>query len=312
VLSPYSAIINHDIGLTLEILGRFDEALAQYRIVIEIDPAFPNPYEGNARIYWQVLGQLDEAVVWFRKSAALDPAQASGPIMLAMIYLDLGDSAQAEFWFNRVLELAPGPYWPIAANEILNLYRGEEAKAFDSGRELLTIDSGSIYTLAHLRNDDLQAGRYLEARARYEHGHPALLQEDEPTIDGDNYVPAIDLALVLTKTGEQERADLLLDRTLTFLPSPRRQGDGYRISDALIYAQRGKIRAVLAALRQAIDQGWRESWWFYFDYDLNLDSIRDEPEFQTMVEEIKADMAAQLERVRAMEASGELEPIPDI
>jgi hypothetical protein len=38
----------------------------------------------------------------------------------------------------------------------------------------------------------------------------------------------------------------------------------------------------------------------------------DEPEYQTMVEEIESDMAAQLERVRAMEANGELEPIPDI
>jgi TolB-like protein/Tfp pilus assembly protein PilF len=311
-LDPLSAVINHDVGLTLEILGRFDEALAQYRIVIEIDPAFPNPYEGTARIYWQALGQLDEAVVWFRKSAALDSAQASAPIMLAMIYLDLGNSAQAEFWFNRVLKLAPGPYWPNAVNEILHYYRGEEAKAFDSGRELLKIDPGSIYTLAHLRNDDLQAGRYLEARARYERAYPALLQEDEPTIHGGNYVPAIDLALVLTKTGERERADLLLDSTLTFLPTPRRQGDGYRISDALIYAQQGRARAALTALRQAIDLGWRESWWVYFDHDLSLDSIRDEPEFQAMVEEIKADMAAQLELVRALEDSGELEPIPDI
>jgi hypothetical protein len=31
-----------------------------------------------------------------------------------------------------------------------------------------------------------------------------------------------------------------------------------------------------------------------------------------MVEEIKADMAAQLERLRAMEASGKLEPIPEV
>jgi TolB-like protein/Tfp pilus assembly protein PilF len=311
-LDPLSAVINHSIGLTLELLGRFDEALAQYQTVIEIDPAFPNPYEGTARIYWQALGQLDDAVVWFRKAAALDPAQASAPIMLAMIYLDLGDSFQAEFWFNRTLELAPGPYWPNAANEVLYYYRGEKAKAFDYGRKLLTIDPGSIYTLAHLRNDDLTAGRYLEARAWYERGYPALLQEGEPTIDEDNYVPAIDLALVLTRTGEQERADLLLDRSLTFLPKPRRRGDGYRISDALIYAQQGKTRAALAALRQVIDQGWREAWWFYFDHDPNLDSIRDEPEFQAMVVEIKADMATQLEHVRAMEANGKLEAIPDI
>ena len=50
----------------------------------------------------------------------------------------------------------------------------------------------------------------------------------------------------------------------------------------------------------------------YLGHDLSLESIRDEPEYQTMVEEIEADMAAQLERVRAMEANGELEPIPDI
>ncbi len=52
-------------------------------------------------------------------------------------------------------------------------------------------------------------------------------------------------------------------------------------------------------------------WWFFLDQDPNLDSIRDEPEFQAMVAEIKADIAAQLERVREMEANGELEPIPD-
>ena len=38
----------------------------------------------------------------------------------------------------------------------------------------------------------------------------------------------------------------------------------------------------------------------------------DDPEFQAMVEEIEADMAAQLARVREMERNGELEPIPEI
>ena len=51
---------------------------------------------------------------------------------------------------------------------------------------------------------------------------------------------------------------------------------------------------------QAVDERWRTFWWYYLDYDPSLDSIRDEPEFQAMVEEIKADMAAQLERVREM------------
>ncbi len=44
----------------------------------------------------------------------------------------------------------------------------------------------------------------------------------------------------------------------------------------------------------------------------DLESLHDEPEFQAMIEEIEADMAEQLARVREMERNGELEPIPEI
>ncbi len=44
----------------------------------------------------------------------------------------------------------------------------------------------------------------------------------------------------------------------------------------------------------------------------DLESLHDEPEFQAMVAEIEADMAAQLARVREMERNGELEPIPEV
>jgi len=62
----------------------------------------------------------------------------------------------------------------------------------------------------------------------------------------------------------------------------------------------------LAALRQAIDEGWRSQWWYFLERDPNLESLHGEPGFQPMLEEIRADMAAQLERVREMERRGEL------
>ncbi len=313
-LDPLSANINLVTGMTLSRLGRFDEALAHHEKAIEIDPALPGSYERIGEIYRYVFGQFDEAVVWQRKGIALDPSEPAGSVFLGMIYLDLGDSAQAEHWFNRSAEVSP-PGFPLSSMvmEPLYLHRGEEAKALEVARKTITFCPNCKYTLANLRNHDLQAGRYAEARARYERGYPALLQDDEPTIRRWNYIPAIDLALVLAKTGEQERADLLLDRTLMFLPTiPRLGEDGSGISDVLIYALQGNTEAALAALRQAIDQGWRTSWWFYLELDPNLDSIRNEPEFKAMVEKIKSDMAVQLERVREMEANGELEPIPDV
>jgi hypothetical protein len=79
-----------------------------------------------------------------------------------------------------------------------------------------------------------------------------------------------------------------------------------------IYAVQGDKQKALSALRRAIDEGWRGYWWYYLKYDPTLESLHDEPEFQAMVKEIEADMAAQLAHVREMERNGELEPIPDL
>jgi tetratricopeptide (TPR) repeat protein len=226
--------------------------------------------------------------------------------------LDLGDERQAQYWIDRSMELAPESGSPNFYMARLHLYRDEKNRGLEYTRKALMINARSSSSLAHLRDHDLKAGRYAEARARYEQSYPALLNEDEPRIDGSNYRAAIGLALVLSNTNEQERADMLLDRSLTFIHTiPRLGRRGYRLSDVQIYAQRGKKEEALAALRQAIDQGWRTSWWYYLEHDLNLESIRHEPEFQAMVKEIEADMAEQLARVREWEANGALLPTPE-
>ena len=62
--------------------------------------------------------------------------------------------------------------------------------------------------------------------------HPELLNEGDPTVDGSNWQAAIDLALVLSKTGEQEHADLLLNRSFQHIQTlPRLGGSGYGIAD---------------------------------------------------------------------------------
>jgi hypothetical protein len=78
-----------------------------------------------------------------------------------------------------------------------------------------------------------------------------------------------------------------------------------------IYALQGDPQKALSELRRAIDKGWRSLWWYYLKHDPALESLHDEPEYQAMVAEIEADMAAQLARVYEMERSGELEPKPE-
>jgi hypothetical protein len=85
---------------------------------------------------------------------------------------------------------------------------------------------------------------------------------------------------------------------------------GYGFADVQIHAIRGDRQKALSALRQAIDEGWRGLWWYHLEHNLSLESLHDEPEFQAMVAELQAEMAAQLERLRESRQNGELASIP--
>jgi len=311
-LDPLSAIINTDYAEALSLAGRFDEALAQYKKAIEIDPAFAVAHLQIGQLLWYVRGRLDEAVSWIRKSISLDPGNAFRPYMLGLAYLDLGDEHQAQYWIDRSIELGLQDSTANFVLALLHFYRDEKKRTLEYARKLQVIDARSSAALEILAHYDLKEGRYAEARTRYEQGYPALLNENEPRIDRSNYAGAIVLALVLSNTDEQDRADMLLDRSLAFIHTlPRLGYRGYLISDVRIYAQRGKKEEALVALRQAIDQGWRRYWWYYLEHDMGLEPIRHEPEFQAIVKEVKADMAEQLARVREWEADGKLAPIPE-
>ena len=306
-LDPLSTIINLIVGFDFEALGRFDEAREQYLRVIKIDPAFPGTYEGLADLYWEGFGQVDEAVRWLHQAVALDPGRSALTSRLGLAYLDLGDVETAQYWIDRAIVTAPEQVAPNVARAILELYLNREIEAQKFAAKVLAMAPNQNDALTILCIADLVAGRYTEAQARYLRAFPALLKDDRVSINGANYWPAINLALVLQKTGDRDRAELLLEKSLAFIETIPRLGDwGYWSADFEIYALRGKVEQALTTMEDAVQKGWRYRWWFA-ERNPNLDSIRDEPEFQAMVEEIKADMAVQLERVKAMEARGELE-----
>ena len=85
-----------------------------------------------------------------------------------------------------------------------------------------------------------------------------------------------------------------------------------RATQVRVGGECGSVFCCEGRLGAQATEGWRSRWWYYLKRDPNLESLHDEPEFQAMVAEIEADMAAQLARVREMERNGELEPIPEV
>jgi tetratricopeptide (TPR) repeat protein len=316
-LDPLSARRFNNIGDSLVALGRFDEGLAWHEKALDVDPAYSIGHWTLARHYWLTSGEYEEAVRWFRKAISSDPGDPFNPAHLGSLFMDLGDADQAEHWIHRSIELSPKSRASNQAMLLLHVYQGNEAAGLEYGRKALAITSSfflQIDAVELLADHEVRVGRYPEARELYADRFPEFLSEDDLKINsGRRFRAAIGLAFVLYQTGEQERADLLLNRTLQQIETlPRLSVFGYGIAAVQIHALRGETQKALSALRQAIDEGWRAFWWYWLKYDPILESLHDEPEFQAIVAEIEADMAAQLARVREMERNGELEPIPEV
>jgi TolB-like protein/Tfp pilus assembly protein PilF len=306
-LDPLSAVINKNIGIDLHVLGRFDESLTQFEKTIEINPNYADGYWHIGRHYWMVSGRLDAAARWFEKSLEINPGGIDNFARLAYVFLDLGDLEQAGYWLDRHDEKEPGNLLANVALQLLSLYKGDQASAVDYGRRTvvasveswsslsLKFNPFSRHSLSIMRDIEISEGRLGAARAIYADRYPELLGDPTPAIDHTNYGAAIDLALVFSMTGEQERANSLLARSLEHIQSmPRLGAIGHGISDAQIYAQQGNVEKALLALNEAVDAGWRFPWRYALQHNLNFAALRESPEYQSIIGELEADMTTQL------------------
>ena len=123
------AIVN--VGLDLNHLGRFEEALVQFENALEIDPGYAGAHV-VAGHYWLVEGRLDEAVVWIAKAISLGPGSPIFSASLGMLFLDLGDPNEGEYWIKRSVELGTGRFWPDRAMQLLRVYQGDEARRMET------------------------------------------------------------------------------------------------------------------------------------------------------------------------------------
>jgi TolB-like protein/Tfp pilus assembly protein PilF len=310
-LDPLSGIIMTNMVGDLLALGRYDEAMEWTEKGVDVVPNYPGGWETLGSVQWSVLGRLDDALVAYSEALARDPNNAVFLANVGLVYLDIGDPIRAEHWIHRAIQIGPENFISNIAMTLLKLYRGDEAGALEYARRAKVAGLYAYGALGEIRDHALRAGRDSEALAPYEKSYSELLNDEDPRVNRTNYGAAIDLALIFSKAGEQQRANRLLDRSLEKIQTmARRSGYGFGIADVQIYAIRGERKKALSTLRQAIDEGWRAYWWYYLKLDLSLESLHGEPEFQAMVSEIEAEMASQLESVRELEQNGELALTP--
>jgi serine/threonine protein kinase/tetratricopeptide (TPR) repeat protein len=128
-LDPVSPIINADVGTIYTLARRYDEAIAQLRDTVEMNPQF---YGGHRSLGWalELKGATPEAIAEYQKAFEL----SDDPMMLAMLArvdASIGKPNEARQMLGQLTEEAKARYVPAYAFAMIYLALGEKDQALD-------------------------------------------------------------------------------------------------------------------------------------------------------------------------------------
>jgi TolB-like protein len=289
--------------------GQNEEALDLYVKAVEIHPEWSTAYQ-NLAMQLNGLGRMDEAVAWGMKGRefTIDPLAGAS---IALAYIEFGDYDKLLDLFSGITSDHPGYEIGLSMDRAL---RGDYAGATEIMENAIEgvenprqIQLALIATFATLGRDFEKAREYSELL------NPEFAADADPEVDVYSVANLIGYAFVLQNLGENQRADELLVIALDVVRTLPRMGlAGHGIRDVQVLALQGKTREAIAALRDAIDEGFRgtvHSNGWPLAVDPYLDSLRGQPGFQAMVEELDDAVEAMHQRLAEAELSGNLDEL---
>jgi tetratricopeptide (TPR) repeat protein len=306
-LDPLSRIPYLNLPTVYSKLGQHHAAMQLWLEATRIHDEWPTLYQYIAVQLWG-LGRLEEAYAWYVKSLELgDDPGASGSID-AGILIDLGEFERA----REVLRGYPESNLMFPAVEgLLALIDGDYGRASASFAEVIEdrrLPPKLIYQIA---SDSALLAGDLETAKKYALAQDPILAGDTATkVDRYTTRNAVKLAYIDQREGRDEGAARLLLATLAVIREAPRLGTfGFGIRDVQIYALLGRREDAIAAFREAIDAGYRGS--VVYDgwplsVDPYLDSVRDDPRFAAMLDELDGHLDVLRSRLLQAEAAGEL------
>ena len=125
---PPSAQHHINLGVVYYEQGRVDEAIAEYRKALKINPNFDGAHNNLGSAYFKK-GLTSEAIREYEKAVRINPYYVDGRYNLGVAYSQLGRVDQAIIEYKKALKI--NPYFAQAHNNLASAYykNGEYNKA---------------------------------------------------------------------------------------------------------------------------------------------------------------------------------------
>jgi len=302
----------------LELDRLYKGAMLQLARVLSIQGKDAEAFEWNRRViqyyeegYYHLalryadLGRFDHAVETLLQAPSLDGRVWGGGdkrqllifSLMAMRDPETANKYERDTNFgDDELGKARGKAWRLAAE-------GKYDKAYETA--IAATDEAGVtewFILNEPAELALLAGRFGEAIRIFDLALVNLADPIRPDVQRNSEWEALQLAYALQMEGDTARAAVLFGRILDSIEGRRRIGfENTGVIDACVYASLGETDKAIAAMREAVEAGWRGLYGGMLNQPpVMLDSLIGNPEYDVLVAEIDADLAAQLVRTKTM------------
>ncbi|HWZ84033.1 MAG TPA: protein kinase [Terriglobales bacterium] len=219
-------------------------------------------------------GRNLEALKALRQAVALAPNSETAWDLLGYLYHYTGLLDLAENAYDRSVDLNPTTiriHWMHAR---MHLFQGRPEESEEEMRRLLSVNPDHFKALAYL-------GEFLYYQGKYDEAEKALSRAVELGRGSGDEAPPILAAFLYASRGQRDKIDPIV---FSRKPDQYVDGDGaYWIGG--IYAMLGEKKQALAWLRRAVTLGNHNYPWF--QRDKNYNNLRNDPEYQKIMEEVR-------------------------
>ena len=312
-LDPLSIPVLFGLARIYELRREVDKSLEFYARIRQIAPSSSTGIGPVSGVY-MLTGNMIQSAIWLFKALAVDPDDSDLHNWTALAYIDFGDYTIARQWLTWTEQNQSINPMNLSGMAMLNIHEGNINASISYTRQALEdqmpdrwgSDSVHVRTLLIWALDKGQTGAALELLRQ---AHPELFEQN-PIVNADNVLQAIDTAHLLQNENHNVEAAKLLQAAIAAYKKPYAVTEAWMTTGkAQALALLGEKEAALNELRHQVDEGSRLFWRWNTELNPNFESLRDDPEFQAIIEFLRADMTRQYTEVQAMEAAGEI-PAP--
>jgi eukaryotic-like serine/threonine-protein kinase len=250
-LSPDSSAVRLAAGLLKETEGQYEEALDDYRRVLDREPQNVDALRSIAEVY-DKLKMPSQAIAAYQKAIQLDPENYAGYHGLGVFYYYHGDYSQAAEQFQKAIERAPGLF-----DEYTNLGAALDDSGRDAEAERALLTSLRLHETPRALNS-MGAMRAYQKRDEEAVGYYKRAVAMDPT----NYIYLVNLADSERRLGRLRDADAAystaMDIALSALEQDPRKGS-HRGFIAYIKARLGDRKRAESEIAQALQMSKGET-----------------------------------------------------